>query len=67
LDTIGTLRRILFVDIKNLLTLEEVLYYGSLGEVTITGHEDWDYIRQLILTNSESRYEAGMEYVRATM
>jgi hypothetical protein len=52
------------MQIKNLQTLDEVLHYGTLGEVTITTQEDWSYIEQLILGNSESSYEAGMEYIR---
>ena len=46
--------------IKDLQTLDEVLHYAALGEVAMTTQEDWDYIEQLLLANSESRYEEGV-------
>lgn len=54
------------MDIKTLQTLDEVLHYGSLGEVVVLGHEDWNHLGRLVLDNAESNYEAGMEYVRVT-
>lgn len=55
------------MDIKTLQTLDEVLHYGSLGEVVVIGHEDWSHLERLVARHMEENTpkcdpEAGYEY-----
>jgi len=43
------------------LTLEEILYYGGLGEVEIKSSEDWEHFTESVRVSLEQEYDRGYE------
>ncbi|AHK11135.1 hypothetical protein S14_23 [Shewanella sp. phage 1/4] len=49
------------MNIKDLQTLDEVLKYGSLGEVVISTPEDWFYLDKIVDMELNNKYTLGFD------
>lgn len=50
----------------NNLTLDEILHYGSLGEITVASPEDWQLLEGLISDYADTRAERLIDEDRQT-
>lgn len=48
------------MDIR-ILTLEEILYYGSLGELSIITESEWDMFQEKLAKYIDVKYKEGCE------